>query len=99
MRSIPWILLLMLLFTRAFSQEEGVVVKRSTDKVILEGKVYYIHYVREKETLYGISKAYNINEKVIALENPDLFAGLKAGMVLKIPADPVHVQEITVPIY
>jgi LysM repeat protein len=87
----------MFLFTQGFSQEEGVVVKRSTDKVILEGKVYYIHYVREKETLYGISKAYNINEKVIALENPDLFAGLKAGMVLKIPADPVHVQEITVP--
>ena len=72
-------------------------VKRSTDKIILEGKVYYIHYVREKETLYGISKAYNINEKIIALENPDVFAGLKAGMVLKIPADPVHVQKITIP--
>jgi LysM repeat protein len=98
MYRISGILILLFLFIQSFSQEEEVVVKRSTDKVILEGKVYYIHYVREKETLYGISKAYNINEKVIALENPDIFAGLKAGMVLKIPADPVHIQEITVPV-
>jgi LysM repeat protein len=97
MYRVSGIIMLLFLFIQSFSQEEGVVVKRSTDKVILEGKVYYIHYVREKETLYSISKAYNINEKVIALENPDIFAGLKAGMVLKIPADPVHIQEISVP--
>jgi len=97
MRKISGIIIIFFLFINAFSQEEPVEVKRSTDKVILEGKVYYIHYVREKETLYGISKAYNINEKVLTLENPDVFAGLKAGMVLKIPADPVQIQEITVP--
>lgn len=97
MYRISGIIILLFLFIHTFSQDEGIIVKRSTDKVILEGKVYYIHYVREKETLYGISKVYNINEKVIALENPDIFAGLKAGMVLKIPADPIHIQEITVP--
>jgi LysM repeat protein len=97
MYRISGIIILIFLFIQSFSQEEGVVVKRSADKVILEGKVYYIHSVREKETLYGISKAYNIDEKVIALENPDIFAGLKTGMVLKIPADPVQIQEITVP--
>ncbi len=91
-----WILILISLFTCAFSQEEGVVVRKSTEKVILEGKVYYIHYVREKETLYSISKAYNISESVIVLENPDLAAGLKAGMVLKIPADPVQVHKATI---
>jgi LysM repeat protein len=97
MNKISGIIILLFLSVNAFSQEEPVEVKRSTDKVILEGKVYYIHYVREKETLYAISKAYNIDEKVITLENPDVFAGLKAGMVLKIPADPVHIQEITIP--
>lgn len=97
MKKISGIFILLFLFSHAFPQEEPVEVKRSTDKVILEGKVYYIHYVREKETLYGISKAYNINEKFITIENPDVFAGLKAGMVLKIPADPIHIQEITVP--
>jgi LysM repeat protein len=90
------IVILIFLFAHAFSQEEGVVVRKSSDKVMLEGKVYYIHYVREKETLYAISKAYNISEKIIALENPDLNAGLKTGMVLKIPADVIAVQEVTV---
>ena len=88
------ILILFLFSSAAFSQE--VEVKQSRDKIILEGKVYFIHYVKEKETLYAISKAYNVSEKIIALENPDIFAGLKAGMVLKIPADPIHVEEITI---
>jgi LysM repeat protein len=64
-------------------------VHRSKDKVILEGKIYYIHVVKEKETLYGISRAYNVTEKVIASENPDVFGGLRTGMVLKIPAEPL----------
>jgi len=71
------------------AQEEPYTVHRSEDKILLEGKVYYIHIVKEKETLYGISRAYNVSQKVIAAENPDIFAGLKAGMVLKIPSEPV----------
>jgi LysM repeat protein len=74
-------------FLRA--QEPDFKVNRSENKIILEGHVYYIHIVREKETLYGIGRAYNVTEKVIASENPDVFVGLRPGMVLKIPAEPV----------
>jgi len=78
------------------AQEEPVPVKMSEDKVILEGKIYYIHIVKEKQTLYSISKAYNVTEKLIAVENPDVFAGVRTGLVLKIPAEPVvDVQEFT----
>ena len=70
-------------------QEQPYTVHRSEDKIILEGKVYYIHIVKEKETLYGISRAYNVSQKGIAAENPDVFAGLQVGMVLKIPSEPV----------
>ncbi len=78
------------------AQDEPVPVKRSEDKVILEGKIYYIHIVKEKQTLYSISRAYNVTEKLIAVENPDVFAGLRTGMVLKIPAEPVvDEQEFT----
>lgn len=73
----------------ACAQEQPYTVHRSEDKILLEGKVYYIHIVREKETLYGISRAYNVSQKVIAAENPDIFTGLKVGMVLKIPSEPV----------
>jgi LysM repeat protein len=71
------------------AQEVPYTVHRSEDKIILEGKVYYIHIVKEKETLYGISRAYNVSQKGIAAENPDVFAGLQVGMVLKIPSEPV----------
>ncbi len=79
-----------------FSQDTQGTVKRSKDKILLEGKVYYIHVVKENETLEAISLAYGISEKGIALENPDIFHGLEVGMVLKIPADPVYSEEITI---
>jgi len=79
-----------------FAQEEVPQVHRSEDKVILEGKIYYIHVVREKETLYGISRAYNVTEKVIASENPEVFGGLQTGMYLKIPADPVVDESVEI---
>lgn len=92
-RTIPYTIALLSLLSLAAlpgkAQEPEYRIHRSEDKIILEGKIYYIHVVREKETLYGISKAYNVTEKVIASENPDVFAGLRTGMVLKIPADPV----------
>ncbi len=71
-------------------------VRRSENKIILEGKIYYIHVVREGETLYGISKAYNVTQKVIAAENPDVFAGLRTGMALKIPAEPVVDESVEI---
>ena len=83
-------------FGSLVAQDSEFKVNRSENKIILEGHVYYIHVVKEKETLYGIGRAYNVTEKVIATENPDVFAGLRTGMVLKIPAEPVvrEVQEI-----
>ena len=66
-------------------QETHPQVQRSSEKVILGGKIYYIHVVKKGETLYGISKAYGVSEKEISRENPVLVTGLQAGMVLKIP--------------
>jgi LysM repeat protein len=44
------------------------------------------HRVRKKETLYGISQRYHINEDDIKKYNPDLYSMLlKKGMRLKIP--------------
>ena len=86
---------ILLLFTVAIrpfplhAQEESVPVTKSDEKIILEGKIYYIHIVREGQSLAGIARAYTVTEKMIAVENPDVFAGLRKGMVLKIPAEPV----------
>ncbi len=70
-------------------------VKKSENKVILEGKVYYIHIVQEGQTLYSIARAYGVTERDIVLENPDAFAGLRTGQVLKIPEESV-VEEVEI---
>jgi len=60
-------------------------VQRSTDKVKIDGKNYYIHIVKSGETLYSISKAYEVSQSDIAVNNPDIYNGLKIGQALKIP--------------
>ncbi len=67
------------------AQEIHPKVERSSEKVIIGGKIYYIHIVKKGETLYSISKAYGVSEKVISQENPVLVTGLQTDMVLKIP--------------
>jgi LysM repeat protein len=74
--------------------QETVSVERTNNKVILEGTVYYVHQVKPGETLYAISKAYNISQKEIAIENPGVISGLQIGQTLKIPVDPKPQEEI-----
>ena len=63
-----------------------VPVEKSINKVILEGKVYYIHLVKPGQTLYSISRAYEISENEIITENPGVDRSMPAGIALKIPA-------------
>lgn len=59
-------------------------IKLSTDKVKINGKLYLIHIVRQGQTLYSISKAYNVSQIEIAMENPDIYLGLQVDQALKI---------------
>jgi LysM repeat protein len=74
--------------------QETVSIERTNNKVILEGTVYYVHLVKPGETLYAISRAYNISQKEIAIENPGVISGLQIGQTLKIPVDPKPQEEI-----
>ena len=55
---------------------------------------YIIHEVREKETLYGISKMYTIGIDEIVEINPALSEGLKEGMLLNIPKTKLEAGDI-----
>jgi LysM repeat protein/ABC-type branched-subunit amino acid transport system substrate-binding protein len=46
---------------------------------------YLTHTVEKKQTLYAISKLYNLSPEEITAANPEVEAGLKIGQVLKIP--------------
>jgi LysM repeat protein len=49
-----------------------------------DGKFIY-HVVKPKETVYRITKKYNISNADLLKYNPELKEGLKAGMTLRIP--------------
>lgn len=66
-------------------------VSISKEKVKISGKVCYSHVVLEKQTLYSISKAYNVSIEDIYKLNPTLQEqGLKKNSIILIPvAEPV----------
>ncbi len=60
----------------------------TTDKVRCNGRVFYSHVVQERQTLYAISKAYNVTLQEIYDANPTLkleTEGLKKDQILLIP--------------
>lgn len=76
---------------QASAQDNGykaTPVTVSKDKVKNNGKVYWSHVVLEKQTLFSISKAYNVSIQDIYDANPALNLekeGLKTYQILLIP--------------
>lgn len=60
-------------------------VEISTQKVKISGNLYYIHTIVKGQTLYSISKAYNVTIEQIKEANPSVTEELKTGSVLYIP--------------
>jgi LysM repeat protein len=87
MRKLLILPILIFISSFIFAQEEDatISIKRSTDKVKIEGKYYYIHIVKKGETLYSISRGYNVSQVEVAMENPDIYLGLQIDQALKIP--------------
>src|SRR5688572_21763579 len=54
----------------------------------VNGKVFVLHSVGEKETLYGISRRYGASIESIIQYNPTADAGLEIGQILKVPYTP-----------
>ena len=64
-----------------------VQVTISKEKVKIDGKICYSHIVLEKQTLYSISKAYNVSIDDIYRFNPSLKeTGLKKNGIILIPS-------------
>lgn len=84
----------MLLSGRLMAQD----IVRSTNITTIGGKEYYLHSVKRGETLWGISKVYNVPVEEIERLNPEVKKdGLKAGHVLGIPVRPVIEPKVEEP--
>ena len=74
--------------TTATAQEYvSTPVQISKEKVKIDGKVCYSHVVLERQTLYSISKAYEVSIEDIYKYNPTLQeTGLKKNSIIIIPS-------------
>ncbi len=60
-------------------------VKRSNNKITLDGVPYYIHIVRQGETLYALSQAYRVPEDTIKYDNRLILSnGLQPNQYIKL---------------
>ena len=57
----------------------------SIGKELINGKVFVLHRVELKETLYGISKRYGTTVDAILQQNPTADGGLEIDQILKVP--------------
>lgn len=79
------ILLLLLSFDPAVSQEPAAVVNRSETIEYINDRPYHMHAVLQGQTLYGIARAYGVTQQDIIRENPDLEDGLRYDQIIRIP--------------
>ena len=82
MKHLLPILLCFIFFTGnavSLAPRDSVGVKR------VGGKLFVIHEVEEKETLYGLSRRYRVSVSDILEYNTELKAGLKIGQEVRIP--------------
>ncbi len=71
-------------------------VKTSITAKNSDKKEYIVHVVEKKQTLFAISKLYNISQEELMRINPELENGLKTGMKLNIPKPKAYTSEIVV---
>ena len=76
-----------------------VPVTVSRSQVNVNGKPHYAHIVLERQTIYGITKAYGVTEEDLYAANPMLAQeGLKAGTVIYIPVAPEQKSTASKPV-
>ncbi len=96
MKKTLFFLLILTIPGFCFAQNDTLGVQKSKDKVIIGGQVYYVHIVKKGDSLYSLSRVYNVSQKEIARENPEIFLGLKIGQALKIPFEKDNKESIEV---
>jgi len=67
---------------------------KSTDIKTINGKKYYIHKVEKGQSLYAITKIYNIDINSVLVENDEAIEGIKNGQELKIPFESLLPKQV-----
>src|SRR6478735_5532965 len=79
------------LFSCIFLLNTGMIMAqtKSTNIQTIDGKKYYIHKIEKSQSLFSISKIYNVSLDDIYRLNPELKTnGAKVNQEIKIPFNP-----------
>lgn len=76
------------------SAQQPPEIEKSTEKVLLNGKVYFLHVIQAGQTVYSIARAYNVTTQDIIVANPGVdITQVKTGSVLRVPETPDETQQ------
>lgn len=87
------IVLAFILSSNVSVPQSDVNIAISSQIEMIDGKNYYIHEIQKGQTLYSISRAYQVNLDQVLRENPETRGGLKTGTKIRIPASNVELPE------
>lgn len=84
-RTVTCILLFLILPVLTMQAQNGFEVPKSKVTRTIDGVDYYIHTVAKGQTVFKISKTYNITPEDLIRLNPEISDGIKPGQELRIP--------------
>jgi len=70
----------------------GLQAQKDATIQVIDGQKFYVHTVETGNTIYGLSKLYNVSQETILKKNPEASTGLKLGQSLYIPV-PENLKE------
>ncbi|MFN2313022.1 MAG: LysM peptidoglycan-binding domain-containing protein [Bacteroidales bacterium] len=80
------------------SSDPATGIRLARERIMYNGKPYYMHEVLKGQTLYSIARAYKVTILDIDRENAIPAGGIQAGQVLRIPvSSSLTAQEEVVP--
>lgn len=68
---------------------------KSTETQTIDGKTFYIHKIEKGQSLYSITKLYNVTLDELYFHNPELKTGVKANQEIKIPSSFTAIKTVT----
>ena len=81
-----WLIIILFAFSTTWSVHlAGQEITKTDVKEWIQGKEYYVHTVEQGQTLYSLSKAYDLPVDELLYENPDASEGLAIGQLIRIP--------------
>lgn len=88
--------IVLLIFTGFFIDSAAQQI-RENELVMIKGEKFILHQVRTGETIYSITRQFNVDRNKLIEHNPEVASGLKIGDILKIPfSESAEIQDAPV---